>query len=227
MKIASTCFLVLFTVVSLVLCRNESQHAMFIVFIIFILFVLIVLFYIYRKRGMDKEALRIAKQQIFQLKEMIAYKEKEEAGANKKLREALYEQLDIIKKVSLLGGLLGDDTKLSGKAVLQKVNKIIYKSNEVFDWSPLFQSVNALYGDYLTRLKDTFPTLTEDEVLVCCLVKIGFSNEEVSLLLRSGYNYAQKKKTSIREKTGMKPQEHFVKQLDSLIKMGRVGDSII
>lgn len=69
---------------------------------------------------MDKEALRIAKQQIFQLKEMIAYKEKEEAGANKKLREALYEQLDIIKKVSLLGGLLGDDTKLSGKAFFRK-----------------------------------------------------------------------------------------------------------
>jgi len=190
----------------------------FIALIISVLFLIIILFYIYRKRTLNKEAILVARQQIHQLKEMISKRKKEENDANKKLRDALYEQLDIIKKVSLLEGFLGDDTKLPGNVILRKVNKIIYKSNENFDWNTIFQSVNALYEDYLIRLKNTFPSLTEDEILVCCLLKIGFNNEEISLLLKSGTNFAQKKKTSIRKKTGMKKQEHFMKQLDELIK---------
>lgn len=187
------------------------------------LVIIIILFSIHKRRTIEKEALFLAKQQIYQLKEIVTkrdQKEDENNEINQKLRIALVEQLDIIKKVSLLEGFLsdGDDTKLSGKVVLQKVNKIIYKSTEELDWSAFFQSVNALYDDFLIRLAQAYPSLTEDEILICCLLKIGLSNEEIRLLLKSTPNIVQKKKSSIREKTGMKKQEHFVKQLDDLVK---------
>lgn len=183
----------------------------------------IVLFFAYKKRVKNNESLFLAKQQIYQLKEIVTKHDKQEDEnneINKKLRIALVEQLDIIKKVSLLEGFLsdGDGAKLSGKVVLQKVNKIIYKSTEELDWSAFFQSVNALYDDFLIRLAQAYPSLTEDEILICCLLKIGLSNEEIRLLLKSTPNIVQKKKSSIREKTGMKKQEHFVKQLDDLVK---------
>lgn len=191
--------------------------------IVFALVIVIILFATYKKRTKDKEALFTAKQQIYQLKEIVTNKDQKEDKNNeidKKLRMALIEQLDIIKKLSLLEGFLSDSdsSKLSGKTVLQKVNKIIYKSTEELDWSAFFQSVNALYDDFLIRLAQTYPTLTEDEILICCLLKIGLSNEEIRLLLKSTPNIIQKKKSSIREKTGMKKQEHFVKQLDYLLK---------
>lgn len=183
---------------------------------------MIIVFYIYKKRTRDKEALFLAKQQIYQLKEIVTKRDKKEDDnneVNKKLRTALIEQLDIIKKVSLLEGFIsdGDQIKLSGKVILQKVNKIIYKSTDDLDWSAFFQTVNALYDDFLVKLAHTYPTLTEDEILICCLLKIGLSNEEIRLLLKSTTNIIQKKKSSIREKTGMKKQEHFVKQLDNLL----------
>ncbi len=183
---------------------------------------MIIVFYIYKKRTRDKEALFLAKQQIYQLKEIVTKRDKKEDDnneVNKKLRTALIEQQDIIKKVSLLEGFIsdGDQIKLSGKVILQKVNKIIYKSTDDLDWSAFFQTVNALYDDFLVKLAHTYPTLTEDEILICCLLKIGLSNEEIRLLLKSTTNIIQKKKSSIREKTGMKKQEHFVKQLDNLL----------
>lgn len=189
------------------------------------LVIIIILFSVYKKRTKNKEDLYLAKQQIYQLKEVLTRKDKQEDEnneINKKLRSALIEQLDITTKVSLLEGFLsdGDDTKVSGKAVLQKVNKIIYKSTEKFNWNAFFQSVNALYDDFLIRLAQAYPALTEDEILICCLLKIGLSNEEIRLLLKSTPNIVQKKKSAIREKTGMKKQEHFVKQLDDLIKRG-------
>lgn len=189
------------------------------------LVIIIILFSVYKKRTKNKEDLYLAKQQIYQLKEVLTRKDKQEDEnneINKKLRSALIEQLDITTKVSLLEGFLsdGDDTKVSGKAVLQKVNKIIYKSTEKFNWNAFFQSVNALYDDFLIRLAQAYPALTEDEILICCLLKIGLSNEEIRLLLKSTPNIVQKKKSVIREKTGMKKQEHFVKQLDDLIKRG-------
>ncbi len=194
-----------------------------VVLIISVLTVLLISFSTYKKRTKDKESLFLAKQQIYQLREIVTKQDKKEGENNeidKKLRMALVEQLDIIKKLSLLEGFLSDSdsSKLSGKTVLQKVNKIIYKSTEELNWSPFFQSVNALYDDFLIQLAQTYPTLTEDEILICCLLKIGLSNEEIRLLLKSTANIIQKKKSSIREKTGMKKQEHFVKQLDYLLK---------
>ncbi len=190
-------------------------------FISFALIVAIVLFVMQKKRNKDREALALAKDQIYHLKYMAipqGKQEDENYEANKKLRDALYKQMDLMKKVYLLEGFLTDDQKMSGATVLERVNAIIYEPKENFDWRDIFQMVNALYDDYLIRLSKAYPALNEEEILICCLLKVGLNNKEIILLLKSTPNIIQKKKTSIRKKTGMKDQEHFVKQLDTLIK---------
>jgi DNA-binding NarL/FixJ family response regulator len=80
---------------------------------------------------------------------------------------------------------------------------------------------NALYDNYLDRLKNLFPELSETELLICCLSKIGLNNMEISLLIKTTQNAVQKRKSVIRQKTGMKEQENFIKQLDQIVNKNK------
>ena len=196
------------------------------IFIALILFITIVVFVIYRNHKSNKEALLIAKQQIYQLKEMVAKKDDDNPNStdeanndmNRKLRDVLFKQLDAFKKISLVEGYLKKEEKERGKEVLKKVNAIIYDSNNQFDWNMFYRIVNTLYDDFLIRLAGLYPELDKEEILICCLSKIGFSNMEIALLVKSKKDIIQKKKSVIREKTGMKKQVNFVKQLEEIVK---------
>ena len=178
-------------------------------------------------RSQNKEALLIAKQQIYQLKEMVEQKaiNKNEMleipsdmqENNHQLRTILFNHLDIFKKISLLEAYLKEEEKEKGKYILNKVFEIIYDPNQKFDWNIFYQPVNALHNDFLTRLQNRFPALNEEEILVCCLTKIGFSNIEIALLIKSTANRIQKMKSLVREKTDMKVHKSFVKNLDEII----------
>lgn len=171
----------------------------------------------------DREALLMARQQIHDLKDLLENTKADsltETGtnqdANSHLRKLVVEQLDIFKNLSLLEAYLKKEERERGKAVLKKVNELIYPSGKDYDWSLFFQSVNALHDNFLVRLKDAYPQLSDDEILVCCLSKIGFNNTEIALLMKSNANIVLKKKFFIRQKTGMQKQENFIKQLDQL-----------
>ncbi len=192
-------------------------------FIAFILLAVSSFLVYFINRAKNKEALLQSKQHVYQLKEMVVEKANEGSRnmeKNKELKSILFRQLDILKKISLLEVYLGKEEKKTGQTVLKKVNGIIYDSNENFDWTIFYQSVNVLYDDFLARLATQYPSLTPDEVLVCCLSKIEFTNDEIALLMKANTNIIQKKRSSIREKTGMKKQESFVKQLDEVVRMG-------
>jgi hypothetical protein len=200
------------------------------IFIISILIITVISFFYYRNRTQNKEAMLTAKQQIYLLKEMVEKREKDNHDSitmpknnddsdNKKLRDTLFKQLDIFKKISLLEAYLRDEEKEKGKEILKKVNDIIYDSNDQFDWELFYQPVNTLYDNFLLRLKNLYPALDEDEILICCLSKIGLNNTEIALLTKkSNQNIIQKKKTVIRQKIGMTKQDNFTKQLNEIIK---------
>ncbi len=196
------------------------------ILIMLILVIAISIFIIYRNRIQNKEALLAAKQQIYQLKEMVNKKGDEDYNStgnenndiNDKLRNILFKQLDTFKKISLLERYLGDEEIRKGKKILEKVNEIIHNSKDTFDWEIFYSSVNALYDNFLIRLTDLFPALDKEDILICCLSKIGLDNTEIALLTKSNQNIIQKKKSAIRQKTGMEKQESFVKQLDEIVK---------
>lgn len=185
------------------------------IFIVFFIFGTAAFFVLYHNRAKNREAILIAEQQIFQLKEMVNRK----AGSNSRsneIRKALFRQLDIVKKISLMENYLKNEEKVNGKEVLKKVNEIIYGQNN-YNWNVFNEMANALYDNYLDRLGNLFPELSETELLICCLSKIGLNNMEISLLIKTSQNAVQKRKSVIRQKTNMKEQESFVKQLDQIV----------
>jgi tetratricopeptide (TPR) repeat protein len=194
--------------------------------ILSVVFIAIMLFVVYRNRRLNVEALLTAKQQIYQLKEMVNKEIEEKHNndkahyeTNKKIKDVLFRQLDVSKKISLMESYFRDDEKGNGIKILKKMNEILYDSNNQFDWDIFYQPINALYNDFIVQLKNLYPELTEEEVLICCLSKVGFNNTEIALLTKSpSENVIRKKKAVIRKKTGMKKQENFTKQLSEIAK---------
>jgi len=191
-----------------------------------ILVISVICFIFYRNRSKNREALLIAEQQICQLKEMVNKKSKtvnrfsanSNEEINNKLRNTLFQQLDIFKKIPLMEAHLQKEDKKDGEKILEKINLILYNSTNTFDWKIFYQSVNALYSNYLNQLKKLFPKLSEEDILICCLSKSGFNNKEISLLKGSNQNIVQKKKSAIRKKIGMKDHGNFITLLDEIIK---------
>ena len=189
------------------------------IFICLFLVVVTACWVVYYNRAKNREAMLIAEQHIFQLKEIV----KKRVGSNVKnneLRKTLIKQLDIVKKISLIESYLKGDEKIKGKEVLKKVNEIIY-GQEDYNWSVFNEMANALYDNYLERLRNLFPDLSETELLICCLSKIGLNNMEISLLIKTTQNAVQKRKSVIRQKTAMKEQENFIKQLDQIVNKNK------
>ena len=185
------------------------------IFIGLILFVTTAFLAFYHNRSKNRESMLIAERQIFQLKEMV----NKRVGSNAKnneLRKTLIKQLDIVKKISLIESYLKNDEKINGKEVLRKVNEIIY-GQEDYNWNVFNEMANALYDNYLERLSNVFPDLSETELLICCFSKIGLNNMEISLLIKTTQNAVQKRKSVIRQKTDMIEQENFIKQLDQIV----------
>ncbi|MBL7965425.1 MAG: tetratricopeptide repeat protein [Prolixibacteraceae bacterium] len=189
------------------------------IFICFLLFGITTFWVLYYNRAKNREAMLIAEQHIFQLKEIV----NKRTGSNVKnneLRKTLIKQLDIVKKISLIESYLKGEEKVKGKEVLKKVNEIIYGQDD-FNWSVFNEMANALHDNYLERLHNLFPDLSETELLICCLSKIGLNNMEISLLIKTTQNAVQKRKSVIRQKTAMKEQESFIKQLDQIVNKNK------
>ena len=196
------------------------------IYIISILVIGAISFIFYRNRARSKEALLIAEQQIYQLKEMVN-KKSETANVssdnsneeiNNKLRNILFQQLDIFKDISIMEAQLQKEEKKNGEKILEKVNTILYNSTKSFDWKIFYKSVNVSYNNYLIQLKKKFPRLNDEDILICCLLKSGFYNKEIALLTGSNQNKIQKKKTAIKEKMGIKEHGNFIDLLDEMIK---------
>ena len=183
-------------------------------------------FVFYRNRIKNKEALLIAKKQIYELKEMLNKKVETKNGSsddsnieiNIKLRDTLFQQLNIFKEISLMDSQLQEEDRVKGKKILEKVNKILYNSTNSFDWRIFYQSVNTLHDNYLINLKNKFPLLNNEDLLICCLSKLDFNNKEIALLIASNQNIVQKKKSAIKDKIGTESQGNFITLLDEIIK---------
>ena len=191
--------------------------------ILFILIIITISLFFLRNHILDREALLAIKQQLYQEKAMIKEKNIKNKSSfdnatdeiNMKLRDVLFKQLDILRKISLLENHLKPEEKESGKKILEKVNGILHNSKEKMDWGIFYQIINILYDNFLNRLKAL--QLSEEELHLCCLLKIGFSSAEIALLTGSTSNIVQKRKSAIRDKLKMKKQESFIKLLDEIV----------
>lgn len=69
------------------------------------------------------------------------------------------------------------------------------------DWDDFIELVNHVHQGFVKRLLEKFPTLTKGDVQICCLTKLGFSNQVISILMnQQAASYARRKYRIKQEK---------------------------
>lgn len=68
------------------------------------------------------------------------------------------------------------------------------------NWTRIFESVDILYNRFCQRLKEEFTLLTEEDIQVCCLIKIGLTTSQIAEIFSISAPSVTKKKYRIRER---------------------------
>lgn len=67
------------------------------------------------------------------------------------------------------------------------------------EWEELIALIDVAYDDFTLRLQRAYPALTSDAVRFCCLLRIGFSLDEISRVLSVTKDAVYKRRSRLRK----------------------------
>lgn len=71
----------------------------------------------------------------------------------------------------------------------------------------LFSLFDLLYDNYISRLLNQTPSLTKHDLEICCFVKFGLNNEELSRIFQTTTDSVTKAKGRLKGRLGIHPQD--------------------
>lgn len=77
----------------------------------------------------------------------------------------------------------------------------------------LFRLFDLLYANYVSRLLAQTPSLTKHDLEICCFVKFGLNNEELSRIFQTTSDSVTKAKSRLKGRLGIAPQEDLADYL--------------
>lgn len=92
------------------------------------------------------------------------------------------------------------------------LNKLSRKPRfiEEMQWPEIFQAVNQLFDGFTYRLHTDFPTLTEEDIRYCCLIKLHLTTSVIATLTGISPSSVTKRKQRIKEKMS---QQHHTEEI--------------
>ncbi len=96
-----------------------------------------------------------------------------------------------------------DDVIVKIKSIKNSKNDHIAKSIDKMTLTDeeikhLIYIVNKYYDDFIVDLKNKYPSLTDEDIAICCLIKLGIKNRDICLLLGISDSSLRKRKQRIR-----------------------------
>lgn len=121
----------------------------------------------------------------------------EKNGKEKKLKDALLNRLNFLKKFLEIACLYENDSEL----FQQKAKKIINDKDDESTFDDLQEVVNLKYNGIVDYLRETYPDLNNDDINLCCMISFGFSTNEICMLYGLGsINTIYNKRYKLRKK---------------------------
>lgn len=71
------------------------------------------------------------------------------------------------------------------------------------EWENIVEAINVLYNDYTIRLSKQYPSLTESDIQICCLIKLHLNNSTIALLTGISPASVTKRKQRMKERMGL------------------------
>ena len=86
------------------------------------------------------------------------------------------------------------------------------------DWSEFVALVDQLHGGFTHRLLAQYPSLNQGDLQICCLTKLGFSNQVIAILMnQQTASYARRKSRIKQEKmNGLHDERSFEEMILAL-----------
>ncbi len=113
------------------------------------------------------------------------------------LKEQLFKTNDAVRRIKEMDGL---DS-------VQKVKRGKEYRLSAQEQADLFAAINACHNDFEQRLRVAYPSLSDDDVYLCCLLRMGISSRSIAILLGIGEGALRTRKYRIKcEKLDVPPQ---------------------
>ena len=111
------------------------------------------------------------------------------------LKNGLFERLELAKKIK--------DAK--GQSC-----HIVINDN---DWNQLYSLLEGGEEYFVRKLKERYPSLSNDEIQMCMLIRIGLSNEDMANIYCITVNSMKRKLYSFKEKMGITDKDQSVRNV--------------
>ena len=126
-------------------------------------------------------------------------------------KEVALHQMDL--------ALLKNKVYLAAQALAEVISTPPVEFNlQDVDWDDFIELVNHLHQGFVKRLLAKYPNLTKGDVQICCLTRLGFSNQVISTLMnQQAASYARRKSRIKQEKmNGMQDERSFEEIIEAL-----------
>ena len=111
------------------------------------------------------------------------------------LKNGLFERLELAKKIKDAKG--------------QSCHVVINDN----DWNQLHSQLEGGEEYFVSKLKERYPSLSNDEIQMCMLIRIGLSNEDMANIYCITINSMKRKLYSFKEKMGIKDNNKSVRNV--------------
>ena len=120
--------------------------------------------------ALEKEKLQIQNDEIKQLNEKL----------HEKIQK-LYFTLQLKKEDVLKYQKTLEDRESCSNILVRLKRKLFYLTDD--DWEELVVMVDVIFNQFSERLMEKHPGLTKDDLRYCCLIKLGYSISEISVMM--------------------------------------------
>ncbi len=162
-----------------------------------------------QRRRMQQHEQEIVRLQNEKLESEVQHKNKELALATMHLVQkgeiltSLQEELDKILQKKLDGSELRQE--------LQRILRLLqYDAQIADDWEQFAYHFDAVYGDFLKRLRDKFPELSPNDYRLCAYLRMNLSTKEIAHLMNISIRGVEGARYRLRKKLNLPNEDNLV-----------------
>ncbi|MGV6846127.1 MAG: LuxR family transcriptional regulator [Lutibacter sp.] len=185
------------------------NNLMITIYVLLFIFILITIHY-YNKRYYKKKSKKLAEEQQHQFdlakleNEKVIMKLRNDTlrqQIESKTRELSSSTLSIVKKNEILGSIKNELLKVDD---LSKIKKVITKINKHLnhkdDWVSFQKAFNNADNDFLKKVKEKHPNLTNNDLRLCAYLRLNLSSKAIAPLLNISPRSVEIKRYRLRKK---------------------------
>ncbi len=153
---------------------KQREHQFYLIIALFLLMLMMIAIYTIRVNNKCKNEKIAHKNRMSQLEhDNMLLKQQQEISALRAkealLRESLFKRINFFHK---LPSLRGENSDMPDKKTKIRIT--------AQDWQELTNSIRDAYPHFLTKLSQMAPSLSDEDIRFCCLVKLNVNMQDLS-----------------------------------------------